>query len=281
MSTNRRQFIGFTVASAALFAGAMRPVPAMGNTASAADASWSVGLHTHSYHELNLRRLLPRLGELELGPVELSDSHVSPFASDMDVARARQGFDQFGVEPVGMFTGQFGNGEAADRRIFEVAAALGLRYVSSYPKEAQLPKLLELAEANHVRLAILNGEVYGLPETVQGLLDRHPGLATVVDVGHYARTGVAPDAVAAEFLQQGRLVAVHAKDMTTTAGPESADPYTVLGTGVIDWPAIVAALRAGAYRGYLLLQYTGDFWNYVEREPKIARSLEFLRTISS
>jgi len=280
LNTNRRQFIGFTAASAALFAGAIRPAPAMGNAASAAGALWRVGLHTHSYHELNLRRLLPRLGELQLGPVELSDSHVSPFASDMDVSMATQGFDQFGVEPVGMFTGQFGHGEAADRRIFEVAAGLGLRYISSFPDEQQLPSLLELAQTHRVRLAILNGEVYSRPEVVQGLLDRHAGLTTVVDVGHYARAGVAPDEVAARFLRQGRLVAVHAKDMTTTAGPESADPYTVLGTGVIDWPAIVAALRAGDYRGYLLLQYTGDFWNYLEREPKIAKSLELLRSIS-
>jgi sugar phosphate isomerase/epimerase len=278
MSSNRRQFIGFAAASAAFLSSRVGPLRAEAN---GADSSWRVGLHTHSYHELNLRRLLPRLGKLGLGAVELSDSHVSPFASDLDVARARQGFAGFGVEPVGMFTGQFGHSEAADRRIFEVAAALGLGYLSAYPEESQLPSLLALSEAHGVRLAILNGEVYASPEAVQGLLDRHPGLMTVVDVGHYARAGFAPDAVAAGFLRQDRLVAVHAKDMTTTEGPESADPYTVLGTGVIDWPAIAAALRAGRYRGYLLLQYTGDFWNYLEREPKIAQSLDFLRSVSA
>lgn len=271
---NRRNFI---TASAAIGAMAALGMPAFGRA-----RGWRLALATHSYHELNLRRLLPRVVNLGAERIELNDNHVSLLASPPDLRVIRHGLERSGLKAIGSYTGRFSRDPAHNRRIFEVARALDFQYVDGYPPPELVPDLVALARDHGITLALLNTageEPYGSPDAIEPLLDRHPDLATVVDVGHYARADHDPGDVVRRFGE--RIVAIHAKDMTTTTGPESADPYTVIGTGVLDWPSLVSVLDAIDYSGFVTLSYTGNFWNYLEREPRIRASLENLRALKA
>lgn len=251
-------------------------------TGPADPARWKLALATHSYHELNQRRVLERVVEHEISRIELNDNHVSLLASEPDLTITRQRLKRHGLTAVGSYTGRYSDDPAQNRRLFETARALGLEYLDGYPPPALLPELLDLADEFGVRFAILNtadDEPYGDDERVAAQLDRHDRLGTVVDVGHYARAGVDPAAVLERFA--GRIVAIHAKDLTTTEGPESDDPYTVVGTGVLDWPDLAQVLARTRCDGHVVLSYTGDFGNYFKRGPKIEASLDNLRALSA
>lgn len=289
MTMDRRLFIrrilagGGTLGAASVFGVPLLQGAGTGPaTGSAGAARWQLALATHSYHELNQRRVLERVVEHGVSSIEFNDNHVSLLASTPDLEITRQRLQRHGLTAVGSYTGRYSDDPAQNRRLFETARALGLEYLDGYPPPALLPGLLDLADEFGVRFAILNtadDQPYGDDERVAARLDRHDRLCTVVDVGHYARAGVDPGTVLERFA--GRIVAVHAKDLTTTQGPESDDPYTVIGTGVLDWSELVRVMVRTGFDGYVVLSYTGDFGNYFKRRAKIEASLDNLRALAA
>lgn len=239
-----------------------------------------LALASHSYHELNLNRLLPRVAKLGVQRMELNDRHLSVFASARDVQRLRDEFRRNGIVPVSTFTAFFSSDEEANRHIFEVARALELEFVAAVPDPSLLPMLSRLVEEYGVGLAVHNGaasEPYGTLEKVLAVLAEHSNIDTVADIGYYAKSGANPADAVRRLAQAGRLREIHAKDLISVTMPEEDQPYTVVGAGVVDWAAIALAIRETGYTGLVTLEYTGQFWNYLEREPKIAMSLGYLR----
>ncbi len=239
-----------------------------------------IALAAHSYHELNLNRLLPRAAKLGVEHMEFSDRHFSVFASDRDIERMRYEFRKNGITPVSTFTAFFSEDEAANRRIFEVAQALGLEFIAAVPDPALLPALSRLVEEFGVGVAVHNGapsEPYGTVDKVLAVLAEYPAIDTVADVGYYAKAGIDPAEAVRRLAEANRLREVHAKDLISVTMPEEDQPYTVVGSGVIDWPAIAGAIEQTGYDGLVTLEYTGQFWDYLEREPKLAASLGYLR----
>jgi len=239
-----------------------------------------IALAAHSYHELNLNRLLPRAAKLGVERMEFSDRHFSVFASDRDVERMRYEFRKNGITPVSTFTAFFSEDEAANRRIFEVAKALGLEFIAAVPDPALLPGLSRLVQEFGVGVAVHNGapsEPYGTLNKVLAVLAEYPAIDTVADVGYYAKAGTDPAEAVRRLAATGRLREIHAKDLIHLTMPEEEQPYTVVGSGVLDWPAIARAIEETGYDGLVTLEYTGQFWDYLEREPKLAASLGYLR----
>ena len=259
---------------------ALLPALLFGSAASVAQAGEGpqIALASHSYHELNLSRLLPRAAKLGVERIELRDRHFSVFSSDRDLERLRSALANAGIRPISTFTAYFSADEQANRRIFEVAQALGLEYIAAVPHPDLLPMLSSLVDEYGVGLALHNGEPeepYGTPEKIAAVLERYPNIDAVADIGYYARQGADPAAVVRGLA--GRLREVHAKDLVSLSMPEKDQPYTVVGSGLVDWPAIAAAMEETGYEGYVTVEYTGDFRNYLEREPKIAASLGYLK----
>ncbi len=243
----------------------------------AADEGPKVALASHSFHELNLSRLLPRAARMGVRYMELSDRHVSVFSSERDIERLRAAFAQTGIKPASTFTAFLSADEASNRQIFEFARSLEMEFIAAVPDPELLPMLSELAEEYGVGVALHNGEAeepYGTLEKVKAVLEQYPGIDTVVDVGYYARQGADP--VEVVHALAGRIREIHAKDMYNLDLPEKDEPYTVVGFGLVDWPAIADALRDTGFTGYVTVEYTGDFWNYLTREPKISQSLGYL-----
>ena len=252
----------------------VQPIPGMAEM----DDGPRVALASHSYHELNLSRLLPRAIDMGVERIELSDRHFSVFSSDRDIERLRAAFKATGIRPVSTFTALFSEDEHANRRIFEVVKALDMEFIAAVPDPKLLPMLSALVDEYGVGLALHNGEPeepYGTLEKVVAVLDRYPNIDVVADIGYYARQGIDPaDAIR---VLEGRLREVHAKDLFDLDLPEKDEPYTVVGYGLVDWPSIAQAMRDTDYRGYVTVEYTGDFRNYLTREAMFAQSLGYLK----
>ena len=212
--------------------------------------------------------------------MEFNDRHLSVFASPRDIERLEMEFRDHDIVAISTFTSLFSSDKAANRRIFEVAKQLQLEFIACAPDPELLPGLVELSEEYELPLAIHNSDAegpYGTLEKVLAILERHPQIRTVADIGYYAMSGVDPvDALRA---LRNRVVEIHAKDLIDIHVPEDDDPYTTIGTGVVDWPAIAEALKEMGFAGYVTVEYTGSFYDFLEREPKIAASFKYLQEL--
>ncbi len=62
------------------------------------------------------------------------------------------------------------------------------------------------------------------------------------------------DPIEAVTLLAPRLSQVHIKDATASGKPGAWGSEVVVGTGDVDWTAFAAALRAGGYRGDMMIE---------------------------
>lgn len=92
----------------------------------------------------------------------------------------------------------------------------------------------------------------GQPSDFTWILERLPrtGTGICVDTSHCALAG---DLFTAIANADGRLVHVQASD-----NRGHTDDHLPPGTGVIDWPAVEAALEAARYGGVFMLEVTGE-----------------------
>ncbi len=148
------------------------------------------------------------------------------------------------------------------RRLLEIAAQVeavgltwhGLRYSLDDPPVVEAffesaAWAADEARAVGVTLCIENVSWCYLrrPERVRALVGAGLPIGFTFDAFQAGEAGVEPAALIGAM--DGRLMTVHAADYAPMA-PRHLLP----GTGRLDWPAIVRALRAAAYRGPLILE---------------------------
>jgi 3-dehydroshikimate dehydratase len=198
----------------------------------------------------------------------LSDSEVERVKATL----ARRGLAVACVaSPVGKapVAGDFAEQRAALERALEIAWALGTRYVRIFSwyipagedadtyREVVLDRLgqcARLAEAREVVLLHENeGGLYGdSPERCRDLLDQidSPALRAVWDPGNFVAAGYDPLDDTWPLLQPW-IEYVHVKDVCHEG---SSRRIVVTGEGDARWPACIAALHAGGYRGVYALE---------------------------
>jgi inosose dehydratase len=113
-----------------------------------------------------------------------------------------------------------------------------------------------------------------------------------LDTGHLVYGGVDPVAVCRDYA--GRVWHVHAKDVRPDvldrvrrgaidyAAAVGQGVFAPLGTGGVDFPGLVAALRAADYRGWIVLEQDvrlGEPWPDQDPLANARRSLTYLRSI--
>jgi sugar phosphate isomerase/epimerase len=78
----------------------------------------------------------------------------------------------------------------------------------------------------------------------------HPNFYVCADFGHWPKSGVNPlDAVKK---LSGHIIGVHFKDIAAYNDPKLKD--VVAGTGVVDFPAILAELKKQNFNGHIYIE---------------------------
>lgn len=240
---------------------------------------YDLAIASHSFHELNVDRMLPRIAEMGLTRVEFNDRHLSVFASERDRKDFKARLKEAGITEISTYTSDFTTDEGEARRIFEFAEAVDLQFLTGAPSPEALPLLDRLAGEYGVPLALHNSSGKEAPfrtlDDVQSALDAHANLTACIDLGHFALADVDPiRAVRALGVQS---VEVHVKDLVDFDVPEEENPYTVVGAGKMNWDGIFTALDETGFDGWLTLEYQADFWNLEARAEGIRESIQVLR----
>jgi sugar phosphate isomerase/epimerase len=142
-------------------------------------------------------------------------------------------------------------------KAFDLAKDFGLSYITAEPLKSQWDMVDSLAGAYHIKIAIHDHprpNPYWHPDSVLAAIKGHPNIGSCADVGHWARNGLNPVTCLKEL--QGHIIGVHFKDIVKFNDTEAAD--TVVGMGVINFPAILQELKRQGFSGMISIEHESN-----------------------
>ena len=247
---------------------------------------FTVGVQSYSFRRFNLEQTLQRIRDLGLHFVELYRGHVPVTTEAAPVNAARALCFQYGITPIAFGVENFTSNHAANRRIFEFGRALGVRYLSANPSPDSFDSLDRLVREFDIAIAIhphgpqgRNLDRWYSAEVILPAVRAHDRrIGTCLDTGHLIRCAQAPFKRRIDPAQQVRAMGarnfgLHLKDHDNKRRED-----VVFGRGVLDVPAVVRALRAVHFQGYISIEYEAHADN---PSPDIRACLDVFRTAVS
>lgn len=224
--------------------------------------------------------VIERVKECGVSKIELCGVHVD-FQDPATFSGVVDLYESAGIDIVSIGVQSFANDPGGERRYFEFAAAAGNRFISADFALQTTPDSFRTAERlaaeYDVKLAIHNHGGRHWLGTAQML--EHVFNQTSDRIGLCLDTAWAIDSREdpVEMVRRfgDRLYGVHIKDFVYK--PDRTPEDVVCGEGILDLPALVAALRDVDFAGYLVLEYEGDVENPV---PALTRCVEAFRKVA-
>ncbi len=249
-SHSRRRFLKSTLCYSALGLG----VFGMSRSALGAEpyGSFRMGLQSYSLRNFTFAEALDKIAELGLKHVELYPGHLDHNkVSSAELADAKKLMADKGITPDAYGVVGFTNDEAAARKVFEFAKALGLRAISADPSENSFDMLDKLVEEYEIPIAIHNHgpkHHWGKPEVILAAVkDHNKRIGLCADTGHFLRADVDP--IEAIRLLKGRVYGIHVKDFV------SESEEVIAGDGKLDMPGLFKELAAQQFDGACSVEY--------------------------
>jgi inosose dehydratase len=261
----RRQFLG---TSAALIGA---PVFAQSAQAPAADdgfGGFTVGIQSYTFRNFNFEQAMQRIADLGLRNVELFRNHVPLNSTPQQLDTIKATLRRLNITPISFGVESFTNNAANNRRTFEFARNLGVRYLSADPAPDSFDSLNDLVQEFNIAIAIHPHGPTG--NTLHrwhrasvinaAIQNRHRLIGTCIDTGHIIRCAQPPHNLninpADEIRAMGaRNFGLHLKDHNNQ---RRTDVVFGRDGGVLNVPDILRALRAVNFTGYIAIEYEAN-----------------------
>ncbi len=146
------------------------------------------------------------------------------------------------------------------RRTFEFAKDLGIQYITAEPIRSHWDTVNTMAGEYKIMVAIHDHprpSPYDHPDSVMNAIKGRINMGACADLGHWARNGL--DVVKCLQTLEGRVIGVHLKDIKTFNDVKSED--VILGTGVIDYPAVFSELKKQGFNGMYSIEHEANIGN--------------------
>ena len=222
-------------------------------------APFKMGLQSYSLRGYRIegrpdvQKALAVTKELGIRYWEAYNDHIPMTAGPQQTRRAEAPSSRTaaGVTLIGYGVVDLGKDEAADRKYFDFARAMGLKYLSASPDPGSFDLLDKLVEEYGVAVGIHNhgpGDRFAKIETIEkAIKDHHPKIGCCVDTGHFLRSREDPVRAAEVFGK--RIYGVHLKDV------KDATTFTILGQGDLRTVDLLKALARNNYEYCLAIEY--------------------------
>ncbi len=245
---------------------------------------FTVGLQTYTLrHFKQLDQVLQRVRDLGLHYAEFYRDHVPLTSTDAQLKAVRNLCREYGVRPVAFGVERFTRDHAANRRIFEFARNLGVRFLSADPDPDSFESLDKLVAEFDIPIAIHpHGPVgnnqlhryYSAQRILAAVRDHDRRIGSCLDTGHLIRSAQPPfneklDPAAQIRAMGARNFGIHLKDHDNQARRDV--PF---GKGSLDVLAVLRALREVKFQGYISIEYEANPENPV---PDVRACLDVLR----
>ena len=213
--------------------------------------SYSLRGYTHD-GQADVAKALTVTKDLGLHYWESYTAHVPMTADSKKLLDRKREIAAAGVTVIGYGVVPLTKDIDANRRIFDFAKAMGLKYLSASPQPGSFDILDRLVEEYDVAIGIHNhgpeDRVYSKIEAINtAIKDHHPKIGCCVDTGHFLRSR--EDPVRAVEVFGKRVFGVHLKDV------KDAKTFTILGQGDLRTVDLLKALARNNYEYCLAVEY--------------------------
>jgi len=217
-----------------------------------------IGAQTYSFRDRDLDACIAGMKEVGLGYAELFQGHVEPKdASKLAAWRknppldefrtVRRKFDDAGIDLVAYnysFREDWSDEELA--RGFDMAKALGVKYITASSNVSTAKRLSPLAEKNQIYVGFHNHSLVQANEFArprdfeEALAGKSRYLAINLDIGHFTMAGYDP----VSFLEQhhDRIITLHIKDVR-----RNPPAFTPFGEGDTNIKGVLRLLESKHY----------------------------------
>lgn len=282
-SMHRRGFLQTGLTTAAGLAAA----PALASAAQGQKpdpfAGFIVGIQSYTFRQFNLEQCLVQTQKLGLHYIEFYRGHVPLDATPGQIKAVLNLCRQYQITPIAFGVENFTNNNQFNRRKFEFARNLGVRYLTADPDPDSFDSLDKLVAEFNIAIAIHpHGPIsakqlhrWYSPEQILAAVKNHNRLiGTCLDTGHLIRCARPPFEIkldpAAEIRRMGaRNFGLHLKDHDN-----KTDVDVVYGRGVLQVLPILQALREVKFQGFISIEYEANPKNPA---PDVAACLEVFR----
>lgn len=223
---------------------------------------WKFGVALWTFHDVNFPQSLDKVDSAHLTYIEPNTFHdAGPEFNDSTIGQlSMQGIDklkamiaQKGLKVESLYI--VGDSTITSwKKQFDIAKEFGVQYVTTEPPLNMWNSIDSLAGTYGIKVAIHDHwkgfSHYWNPDTTLMAIKDHPNFGVCADLGHWPKSGINPlDAIKK---LSGHIIGVHLKDIAAYNNTSLKD--VVVGTGVVDFPAIFAELKKQNFNGHIYIE---------------------------
>lgn len=275
--TSRRKFLrntslGITVATLAPLV----------NTAQLLDfnerknpADLPVGIADYTFLHFDIPQSIKMMQRLDIHSMSIKNFHLPYDSTKEKIDEVVKEYKDGGISIYGVGVIYMKNKEEVDQA-FEYAKNVGVSIIIGVPEHDQIDYVEQKVKSYNIKLAIHNhgpeDKMYPNPQIAYDLVkNRDPRMGLCLDVGHAQRAGVDPAKAVLKYNK--RIFDLHIKDVTKA---EQDGKAIETGRGIINFPALVKALRKIKYPGHCSIEFEKDM---KDPFPGIAESVGYFKGV--
>ncbi len=273
----------FLQAGAATAAGllAARPASAAGDLV----GDISLGVQSYTFRQFNLEQALRRMKDLGIKHAEFYSAHIPPASTPQQLQAILGLCKENEVTPVGYGVQAFGADHDANKRVFDFAKALGVKYLSADPAPNSFDSLDKLVAEYNIAVAIHPHGPAGKglhrwysAEVIKKAVENHHRLiGACLDTGHLIRAaqlGERLDPAQQVRLMGARNFGMHLKDHDNRRKEDVVfgDP-----AGALNVAQVLAALREVRFNGAICIEYEA---HPADPSPDMKKCVDYVRDVA-
>jgi hypothetical protein len=269
----RRQF--FKLAGTGILAAGVTSV--YGSTGISSDEGelkdLNLGMAGYTFKEFSVEKSIEMMNRVKISNLSVKDFHMPYDSTQQQISSVISKFKAGGINVYAVGVVYMKTEKEVDRA-FDYAKMAGVNLIVGAPEYSLLPYMEKKVKSSDIRVAIHNhgpdNPLYpNATDIWNHIWDMDKRIGICIDIGHTTRDGKDP---VFDILRYGsRIFDVHIKDVDGT----TKDGKTVeIGRGIIDIPAVIAALRKINFSGMCSLEFEKDMKDPL---PGIAESIGYFK----
>lgn len=237
------------------------------------NARFQLGLASYTTRNFDQAATIAMCKRVGLPCMCLKDFHLKLDASDAECAAAAKACKKEGITLYGAGVITMKTPESVENA-FRYAKAAGITTIVGVPYPEIYELLDKKVKETGIYVAIHNhgpgDKMYPTPQSIYEKISHlDPKIGLCIDVGHTVRIGA--DVIESIHKYKDRLFDLHIKDEDKA---EPSGQTCVCGHGVIDLPAVIAAIKAIEYDRVVSFEYEE---NAKDPLPGLAESVGYIR----
>lgn len=238
-------------------------------------ADLPVGIADYTFLNFDIPQSIKMMQRLDIHAMTLKNFHLPYDSTKEKIDEVVKEYKDGAISIYGVGVIYMKNKAEIDQA-FEYAKNVGVSMIIGVPEHDQIDYVEQKVKSYNIKLAIHNhgpeDEMYPNPQIGYDLIkNKDPRMGLCLDIGHAQRAGVDPAKAVLKYNK--RIFDMHIKDVTKA---EQDGKAIEAGRGIIDFPALVRALRKIKYPGHCGIEYEKDMKDPL---PGIAESVGYFKGV--